>query len=85
MKTLFTILSYILKVVAAFVFASGIILAIFGAYHFVTVFQQLRGEDVVVGLMAISLLRTIVFFSSRHSLFCIFTRRSRAFHQQTGT
>ena len=62
MKTLFTILSYILKVVAAFVFASGIILAIFGAYHFVTVFQQLRGEDVVVGLMAISLLRTIVFF-----------------------
>lgn len=64
MKTLFSVLSVLVSAIAVIVFVSGIVLTALGAYDFVHAFTYLGagGEHNVIGMMAVSLLRSIDLF-----------------------
>ena len=88
MKNLFSLLRVLISTIALIVFASGIVLTVLGGYDFIHTFTYL-GDDGhnVVGMMAVSLLRSvdlfliaIVFFVFSVGVFALFnTKEERVF------
>jgi uncharacterized membrane protein YqhA len=62
-KNLFSLLRVLISVIALIVFASGIVLTVLGGYDFIHTFTYLGGgQHNIVGMMAVSLLRSIDLF-----------------------
>jgi uncharacterized membrane protein YqhA len=62
MKSLFYLLSFVVKFIAFFVFASGIVLTALGAFDFFHSFSHVNSERAMLGLLAVGLLHSIDLF-----------------------
>ena len=62
MKSLFTLLSFVMMFIAVFIFASGVVLTGLGAFDFFHAFSYLDSEKGMVGLLAVGLLQSVDLF-----------------------
>jgi uncharacterized membrane protein YqhA len=62
MKLLFRLLNYVIRFIALFVFASGIVLTGLGAFDFFHAFSYLDSRKSMLGLLAVGLLQSIDLF-----------------------